>query len=357
MKENFKKPQIAIYHVFGDEQKIRVRIEDENVWLTQKLIAELFEVSVPTVNEHLKNIFESDELIENSVIRNFRITAADGKAYATKHYNLDAILAIGYRVRSEQGTLFRKWATERLREYLIKGFTMDDERLKQAGGRARYFEELLQRIRDIRSSERMFYQKVTDIYATSIDYKIDAELTKKFFATVQNKMHYAVHGSTAAEIISERADAKKPLMGLMSFKGNYITEADTYIAKNYLTEPEINQLNLIVSLYIDFADLQAVTGRLMKMQDWIRKLDEFLTISEKRLLHSAGAVSAKQAEKKAFKEYEKYRQGQDKNYISDFDREVKKLLAASVRNLDEGREMKKKGKGKKYGRQKEKALQ
>ena len=329
MKKLPKKPQIAIYQVIGDEQKIRVRIEDENVWLTQKLIAGLFDVSVPTVNEHLKNIFESGELDENSVIRNFRITADDGKNYETKHYNLDTILAVGYRVRSDRGTQFRQWATERLREYLIKGFTLDDERLKQGGGRARYFQELLQRVRDIRSSERMFYQKVTDIYATSIDYKVDAELTQKFFATVQNKMHYAVHGHTAAEIIARRVDSKKTLMGLTSFKSDYITTDDIVIAKNYLTEPELNQLNLIVSLYIDFAELQAAGGRLMKMRDWINKLDEFLTISEKKLLHSAGTVSAKQAEEKAAKEYVKYRSKEDKNYISDFDREVKKLLKAA----------------------------
>ncbi|KKU45170.1 MAG: hypothetical protein UX62_C0040G0009 [Microgenomates group bacterium GW2011_GWA2_46_7] len=326
MKKERNKPQIVIYHVLGDEQQIRVRIEDENVWLTQKLIAELFDVDVRTVNEHLTHIFSEQELNEISVVRKFRITAHDGKAYNTKHYNLDAILAVGYRVRSDRGRQFRTWATERLREYLIKGFTMDDERLKQGGGRARYFEELLQRIRDIRSSERMFYQKVTDIYATSIDYKADTDLTRKFFATVQNKMHYAVHGFTAAEIIAQRADAKKPLMGLTSFKGNYITEADTHIAKNYLNESEINQLNLIVSLYIDFAQLQAASGRLMKMNDWIKKLDEFLTISEKQILHSSGTVSAKQAGKKALNEYEKYRNAEDKKYISDFDREVKQLL-------------------------------
>ena len=329
MKKLPKKPQIAIYQVLGDEQKIRVRIEDENVWLTQKLIAELFDVSIPTVNEHLKNIFESGELDENSVIRNFRITATDDKDYDAKHYNLDTILAVGYRVRSDRGTQFRQWATERLREYLIKGFTLDDERFKQGGGRARYFQELLQRVRDIRSSERMFYQKVTDIYATSIDYKVDAKLTKKFFDTVQNKMHYAVHGHTAAEIISRRADSKKPLMGLISFKSDYITENDIVIAKNYLTKPELNQLNLIVSLYIDFAELQAAGGSLMKIRDWINKLDEFLTISEKKLLHSAGTVSAKQAEEKAADEYVKYRSKEDKNYISDFDREVKKLLKAA----------------------------
>jgi hypothetical protein len=326
MKKATNKPQIAIYQDLGNEKKIRVRIEDENVWLTQKLIAELFDVDVRTVNEHLKNIFSEQEQDEISVIRKFRITANDGKAYSTNHYNLDAILAVGYRVRSDRGTQFRKWATERLREYLIKGFTLDDERLKQGGGRARYFQELLQRVRDIRSSERTFYQKVTDVYATSIDYKIDAELTQKYFATVQNKMHYAVHGFTAAEIIAMRVDSKKPLMGLTSFKSDYITKSDIVIAKNYLTEPEINQLNLIVSLYIDFAELQADSGRLMKMQDWIIKLDEFLTISEKKLLHSAGSVSAKQAEKKAAKEYKKYRQKEDKNYISDFDREVKKIL-------------------------------
>jgi len=334
MKQFHKKPQIIIYQAPGVEQKIRVRVEDENVWLTQKLIAELFAVNVRTVNEHLINIFFEEELDEASVVRNFRITANDDKTYDTKHYNLDAILAVGYRVRSDRGTQFRQWATERLREYLIKGFTMDDERLKQGGGRARYFQELLQRVRDIRSSERMFYQKVTDIYATSIDYKVDADLTQKFFATVQNKMHYAVHGHTAAEIIARRANSKKPLMGLTSFKNDYITADDIMVAKNYLTEAEINQLNLIVSLYIDFAELQAGSGRLMKMQDWINKLDEFLTISEKNLLHSAGKISAKQAEVVALKEYEKYRQERDKNYISDFDREVKKLLEIEKKNLD-----------------------
>ena len=330
MKTEIEKPQISIYRPLGDGQKIRVRIEDENVWLTQKLIAELFKISIPTVNEHFKNIFEEQELTENSVIRNFLITAKDGKNYDTKHYNLDAILAVGYRVRSSQGMQFRKWATERLREYLIKGFTMDDERLKQGSGRSRYFEELLQRIRDIRSSERMFYQKITDIYASSIDYKLDSELTQKFFATVQNKMHFAVHGKTATEIINSRANASKPLMGLTSFKNDYITEGDTKIAKNYLTENEIKQLNLIVSLYLDFAELQASSGKLMKMQDWIKKLDEFLTISDKNLLHSAGNISAKDAEIKAEEEFEKYRQNQDKNYVSDFDKEMKKILRGVV---------------------------
>lgn len=329
LKNTQDKPQIAIFQPLGDGQKIRVRIENENVWLTQKLIAELFEVDLRTVNEHLVNIYNEKELEEISTIRNFRIVQKEGNREIErdlKHYNLDAILAVGYRVRSNRGTQFRKWATERLREYLIKGFTMDDERLKEADGRARYFEELLQRIRDIRSSERKFYQKVTDIYATSIDYKIDAKLTQKFFATVQNKMHFAVCGRTAAEIINERADSSKPFMGLSNFKGEYITENDIMVAKNYLNEKELEQLNLIVSLYIDFAELQASNGRLMKMQDWIKKLDEFLTISEKKLLHDAGKVSAIDAENKALEEFKKYRKQRDKNHISDFDREIKKLL-------------------------------
>ncbi len=333
MKTEIEKPQISIYQPLGDGQKIRVRIEDENVWLTQKLIAELFKVDVRTVNEHLVNIYLEQELDENSTIRNFQIVQKEASREVSreiKHYNLDAILAVGYRVRSSQGVQFRKWATERLREYLIKGFTLDDERLKQGGGRSRYFEELLQRIRDIRSSERMFYQKITDIYASSIDYKLDSELTQKFFATVQNKMHFAVHGKTAAEIINSRANASKPLMGLTSFKNDYITEGDTKIAKNYLTEDEIKQLNLIVSLYLDFAELQASSGKLMKMQDWIKKLDEFLTISDKNLLHSAGNISAKDAEIKAEEEFEKYRQNQDKNYVSDFDKEMKKILKGVV---------------------------
>jgi len=323
------KVQISIFQPLGDSAKIRVRIEDENVWLTQKLIAELFEVSVPTVNEHLANIYSEQELQEISTIRNFLIVQKEGNREIereSKHYNLEAILAVGYRVRSNRGTQFRKWATERLREYLIKGFVMDDERLKETDGRSRYFEELLQRIRDIRSSERRFYQKITDIYATSIDYKIDAELTKKFFATVQNKMHFAVCGKTASEIIKERADASKPFMGLSVFKGDYITENDILVAKNYLNENELKQLNLIVSLYIDFAELQASNGRLMKMQDWIIKLDEFLKISEKKLLLGAGKVSAIDAENKALEEFRKYNSQRDKNHISDFDREIKKLL-------------------------------
>jgi hypothetical protein len=317
--------EILIYQTDDGRTRIDARFEGETVWLTQKIMAELFEISVPTVNEHLKNIFGTAELSEDSVIRNFRITAGDGKTYDTKHYNLDIIIALGYRVNSARATQFRVWATQRLREYIIKGFTVDDDRLAQGGGHARYFEELLERVRNIRASERNFYQKVTDIYATSIDYKKDDILTQEFFATVQNKMHYAVHGHTAAEVISLRADNTKPMMGLTSFKGRYITSSDAKIAKNYLSEKEIKELNLIVSLYLDFAELQANNERPMKMVEWINKLDEFLKVSEKKLLMNAGKVSADKAARQAEKEFEVYRKRQDALYISDFDREVKKL--------------------------------
>ncbi|OHB59448.1 MAG: cell filamentation protein Fic [Planctomycetes bacterium RBG_13_44_8b] len=317
---------MVIYTTEDGQAKLQVKIEKETVWLTQKQMAELFQKDVRTVNEHIQNVFSEGELDTNSVIRNFRITAADGKTYDTQHYNLDMIISVGYRVKSLRGTQFRIWATQRLREYIIKGFTLDDERLKQQGGRSRYFEELLQRIRDIRSSERNFYQKITDIYATAIDYRKDDKLTQEFFATVQNKIHYAVQGHTAAEIISKRANSMKPMMGLTSFKGSYITADDITIAKNYLTEDELKQLNLIVSMYLDFAELQAGKGRLMKMMDWIVKLDEFLKISERKLLTDAGRVSAEQAASKAQQEFEKYRKERDKNYISDFDMAVKKYL-------------------------------
>ncbi|MDP2103312.1 MAG: virulence RhuM family protein, partial [Candidatus Gracilibacteria bacterium] len=302
MTQEAYKPQISIYQTFGDEQKIRVRIEDENVWLTQKLIADLFDVDVRTINEHLVNIYLEGELYEKATIRNFRIVQKEALREVSrdvKHYNLDAILAVGYRVRSDRGTQFRKWATERLGEYLIKGFTMDDERLKQGGVKSRYFEELLQRIRDIRSSERNFYQKVTDIYATSIDYKKDDKLTQNFFATVQNKMHFAVHGKTAAELINERVDSKKEFLGLTNFKGDFITTRDIQIAKNYLSEEELKQLNLIVSMYLDFAELQATSGNLMKMKDWIQKLDYFLVGANKKLLKDSGKISHQKAIEKA----------------------------------------------------------
>jgi len=323
--------EIVIYTAPDGSTKLQVQLEDETVWLTQGQMANLFDKGRSTVTEHIRNIFKEGELNKEVACRDFRHTtkhgAIEGKTQTknVKYYNLDVIISVGYRVKSLQGTKFRQWATKRIHEYIVKGFTMDDDRLKQEGARSRYFEELLQRIRDIRSSERNFYQKVTDIYATSIDYKNDDDLTKKFFATVQNKMHYAIHGKTAAEMINDRVDANKPFLGLTNFRGNYITTRDTQIAKNYLTEDELKQLNLIVSMYLDFAELQASNGRLMKMRDWIKKLDDFLRISEKELLTDAGKISHKKAVEKTKTEYEKYRKAEDRKYISDFDREMKKL--------------------------------
>lgn len=315
--------QIIIYQAKDGQTKLDVRLEDETVWLTQEQMADLYGKSKSTINEHIKNVYEEKELEKKSTMRKFGISEFSTKP--TNFYNLDVIISVGYRVKSVQGTQFRIWATQRIKEYIVKGFALDDERLKQGGQKARYFQELLQRIRDIRSSERNFYQKVTDIYATSIDYRRDDEMTKTFFATVQNKMHFAVHGQTAAEIIISRADSSKPLMGLVNFKGNYITLQDVKIAKNYLTEKELNQLNLIVSLYLDFAELQATNGRLMKMKDWIAKLDDFLKLSEKELLTHAGKVSAETAAQKAEAEFDKYRTKRSKKMISDFDLAVKEL--------------------------------
>jgi hypothetical protein len=316
---------ILFYNKEDGSAVIQVRLEDDTVWLTQKQIAELFDKSRVTITEHIKNVFKEGELIEESVCRKIRHTAEDGKSYETTSYNLDVIISVGYRVKSQRGTQFRIWASQRLKEYIVKGFVLDDERLKQGGKNTRYFQELLQRVRDIRSSERNFYQKVTDIYATSIDYKATDELTQKFFATVQNKMHYSVHGQTAAELIKNRADATKLLMGLVNFKGNYITAQDSKIAKNYLTEKELNQLNLIVSLYLDFAELQASNERAMRMMEWIEKLDQFLSLSEKEILHNAGKVSTEEAAKIANEEFEKYRTERNKNQISDFDIAIKEL--------------------------------
>jgi len=316
--------EIIIYTDIDGTTKLQVQLEDETVWLTQEQMAILFGKAKSTINEHIKNIYAEEELEESQTLKKFGISEFQQKA--PNYYNLDVIISVGYRVKSPQGTKFRQWATKRIHEYIVKGFTMDDDRLKQEGARSRYFEELLQRIRDIRSSERNFYQKVTDIYATSIDYKNDDTFTKEFFATVQNKMHYAIHGQTAAEMISQRVNADKPFLGLTNFKDKYITTKDIGIAKNYLSEDELKQLNLIVSMYLDFAELQATNGRLMKMHDWIQKLDDFLRISEKELLTNAGKVSHKKAVEKARIEYEKYRKTEDKKHISDFDREMKKLL-------------------------------
>jgi len=323
MNNDNQSSKIIIYQTEDGQTKIDVQFQDETVWLTQDQIATLFDKSKSTINEHIQNIYDEKELILDETMRKFGNSEFSTKP--TNYYNLDVIISIGYRVKSQRGTQFRIWATQRLKEYIVKGFVLDDERLKQGGQKARYFEELLQRIRDIRSSERNFYQKVTDIYATSIDYRRDDKLTKDFFATVQNKMHFSAHGHTAAEIINERADNKKPLMGLTNFKGEYLTAQDAKIAKNYLTEKELKQLNLIVSLFLDFAELQATNERPMEMIEWIRKLDDFLKLSEKKLLANAGKISAEKASKKAETEFEKYRKDRDKKHISDFDREVRKI--------------------------------
>ena len=315
----------AIYKNEDGTINLSVFIENETVWLTQKLLAELFDVGVPAVNKHLKNIFEEGELQENSVISILETTASDGKNYTTKYYNLDAIIAVGYRVNSKRATHFRIWATDKLKQYIIKGFAMNDERLTEGGARARYFEELLQRVRDIRSSERNFYQKVTDIYATSIDYKKDEQNTKLFFATVQNKMHFAVHEHTAAEIIYNRVNSNERNIGLTNFKGKYITEQDVKIAKNYLSELELKQLNLVVSLYLDFAELQASNSIPMTMKNWIQKLDEFLKLVGKKLLDNAGKISKEVADKKTQSEFEIHKKEENKKLVSDFDQEIKKL--------------------------------
>ena len=276
---------------------------------------------------HIRNIFEESELHEDSVIKELLTTAADGKNYQTRFYNLDVIISVGYRVKSHRGTQFRIWATQRLREYIVKGFTMDDERLKE--GKTSYFDELLSRIRDIRASEKNFYRKILDIYATSVDYDGKAEVSFDFFAAVQNKMHWAVHGHTAAELIAERANAEKPNMGLTAWKGSRIHKTDIAVAKNYLNKDEMEVLNLIVSQYLDFAELQARSGKLMHMRDWIKKLDDFLTLNDRNILKGMGKVSHQIAEELAGKQYEKFKKKQIAEEAQkpneDFDEAVKQL--------------------------------
>src|SRR5690625_3351209 len=315
---------ILIYQTEDGNTKIDVRLENETVWMTQKAIAELYQKGVNTINEHIKNIYAEGELQESATIRKNRIVQTEGKREVEREvsfYNLEMILAIGYRVRSHRGTQFRKWATERLNEYLVKGFTMDDDRLKDMRNFGQdYFDELLERIRDIRASEKRFYQKITDIYATSIDYDPKAEVTQKFFATVQNKLHFAIHGKTAAEIISDRADAEKENMGLTSWKGDKVRKRDVTIAKNYLNEKEIRALNRIVTRYLDYAEDQAERKRPMYMKDWKKRLDAFLEFDEREILQDAGKVEKAVADKIAIEEYEKYNQRRIvQNTSDDFD--------------------------------------
>ena len=297
---------------------------DENIWLTQKMMGELYNVDVRTINYHLKNIFSDSELEENSVIRDFRRTASDGKNYNTKHYNLSGAIAVGYKVNSERAVQFRKWATTIIHEYTIKGFTMDDERLKNDGSvlGKKYFEEQLERIREIRLSERKFYQKITDIYATSIDYDVTAQATKRFFATVQNKLHWAIHGQTAAEVIVDRVDHKKEDMGLTTWKDapqGKIQKFDVSVAKNYLTEKEMKQLLRLVSAYLDVAEDMALREIPMTMQDWETRLNKFIEATDREILQDAGKVSAEIAKAHAESEFEKYRIVQDRLFESDFD--------------------------------------
>lgn len=326
--------EFLLYQTEDGQTRIQCRFEDETIWLTQALIAELFQKDVRTINEHLINIFDERELERESTIRNYRIVRTEGKREVTRkieHYNLPVILAIGYRVRSHRGTQFRQWATARLNEYLVKGFTMDDERLKNPPGVGQkdYFDDLLERIRDIRSSERRFYQKVLDIYATSADYSPNTEMSQKFFATLQNKMHWAAHGQTAAEVIHNRADASEPFMGLKTTRpSGVIRKEDVTVAKNYLSEDELQVLNRIVNLYLEFAELQALERKTMAMSDWIAKLDEFLKISGRKLLDHAGKISAEVAKAKADLEYDKYRKAIDalpRKVDLDFEQAVKSL--------------------------------
>ena len=310
----------------GDSQSsVEMRYEDENIWLTQKMMATLYDVDVRTINHHVKKVFEDSELAEETVIRKYRITAADGKQYNTMHYNLQMIIAVGFKVSNERAVQFRKWANTIVKDYTIKGWVMDDERLKNGGTvlTEKYFEEQLEKIREIRLSERRFYQKITDIYATALDYDRTAKTTKEFFAKVQNKMHFAVHGHTAAEVIYERADADKPHMGLISWKAapdGKIMKSDVVVAKNYLTEDELYSLERIVSAYLDLAEDRARKHIPMTMEDWSKRLDIFLTADDRAILTDAGSITAEIAKAHAETEFEKYRIIQDRLYESDFDR-------------------------------------
>lgn len=300
-----KNSEILIYQSEDGETKIEVFFQNETVWLTQMQMTVLFQTTKQNISLHIKNIFEEGELSMHSVVKDSLTTAADGKSYNTKFYNLDVVISVGYRVKSHRGTQFRIWATQRLKEYLIKGFLLDDERFKQAGTN-NYFDELLSRIRDIRSSEKVFWRKVLDIYATSIDYTPNADTSQQFFKVVQNKMHWATHGQTAAEIITARADAQKLNMGLNSWAGKKLERSDVIVAKNYLTLEELDILNRLVSMYLDFAELQAKNRRVMYMRDWISKLDEFLHLNERDILTTAGKISHQEAIEKANAEYDKY---------------------------------------------------
>ena len=323
-----------LYQSEDGATRIEVRLQDETVWLSQKQMADLFQKDVRTINEHVVNIYDERELTPEATIRKFRIVQLEGARQVGRdidHYNLDVIISVGYRVKSHRGTQFRIWATQRLREYIIKGFALDDQRLKQAGG-GNYFDELLARIRDIRSSEKVFWRKVLDIYATSIDYDPSAEASGQFFAAIQNKMHWAAHGQTAAEIIHSRADSSRANMGMTTWAGDTPRKADAEIAKNYLNEQELDILNRIVTMYLEFAELQALSRKPMYMADWIAKLDDFLKLSDREILTHSGKIGHEKALKKAHDEYERYRCA-----ILEEPTKVERDFLAAVKALETGR--------------------
>ena len=327
---NEPQSQFLLYQTSDGQTRLEVRLENETVWLTQNQMAELFQTSIPNVSMHIRNVFAEGELQEAATVKDFLTVRQEGSRQVSRsveHYNLDVIISVGYRVKSHRGTQFRIWATQRLREYIVKGFALDDERLKRAGG-GNYFEELLARIRDIRSSEKVFWRKVLEIYATSIDYDSGEEASQAFFATVQNKMHWAAHGHTAAEIVHERADAARPNMGLTNWQGTKPTKGEAVIAKNYLTSEELEALNRIVNAYLEFAELQALNRKPMYMRDWIAKLEDFLRLGDRDILTHTGNISHEQALRKAELEFEKFRVlqlAQPSQVEKDFDEAVKKL--------------------------------
>jgi hypothetical protein len=328
--------QFALYQDENGITNVRVRFEGEDIWLTQAQIAELFDTSRENITMHINNVYSDIELDVSSTCKDFLQVRKEGSRNVKRnieHYNLDMIIAIGYRVKSQVATRFRQWATKNLHEFIQKGFLLDDERMK--GGGNRYFRELLQRVRDIRSSERNFYQQVTDIYSTAIDYDSNSDNTKKFFATVQNKMHYAAHQHTAAELVYERVDAEKPMIGMTNFKGDYITKDDVKIAKNYLGEKELQYLNLLVSQFLDYAELQAFEQNAMTMKQWIEQLDKMLKMNDRELLIGNGNISHKQAVEKATAEFETYRDTEMLRYESDFDRAIRELTEQNETITDE----------------------
>lgn len=320
---------MIIYTTEDGQVKIEVRLEEENVWLTQNAMAELFETTRNNITMHIKNIFKEKELDPISVSKESLLTAKDGKKYKTKFYNLDLIISVGYRVKSIRGTQFRIWANKLIRDYLVKGYNLDNQRFKNNGGGV-YFEELLEKIRDIRSSEKVFWRKILDIYATSVDYDAKEEITREFFKTVQNKMHFAVHGNTAAEVVFNRIDSKKENIGLTNFKGTMPTKAETEIAKNYLSQEELQVLNRLVSAYLDIAEIKALRRKAMTMKDWVKELDGFLKMTDNEILNDKGTVSHKEALEKAHREYDQYMQTHltqaEKDYLEIMGEDIKKLM-------------------------------